>query len=604
MKFYRALPPIRILFFILLYVLIVNAQQNNEIKYAENLLRSRSYEPALLIFQKQFNNGNTSASVVNGLSRCLEELHMVEEWIVFLKEVIVKLPASFNYQVHLGKAYYMNDQKELAQETWEKVYIHSPPEIMRFRLVGQSMIQLRLFDEAIEVYENALEKMNNQDALNLEIAKLYRAQFDYEKATEHYLKYYLKFKKQHGYVRTMLINMAKDDEATERIIKKVQAFDNDEDPDLQEILSNLYMRKKDYAHALEIILSIENRSAKKQFTYLNRFAVEAEKDKAFEYVILAYENIINFNNSTTSSDAELKLAKAYFRSGIDLLDEDKKEQSEALIKKAHLLLEKMMTDNLAKKYQAAELSGDIYKIYYNDLDQGLLKYKLISLNRVGPVNADQVRVKMADIYILKNNLENAVKEYKSVKSKNYKAFSKYNLAEINYFNAQFSKAKKGYQDLISKVGMKDSLANNAMDRSFEIELFTSDSVNYAKFVSASLLERQNKFSEAAKIFEEVYNSQNIVSFASGLKAVKLYNRLNKEIEANILLEGLIENYPEEEQIDYIYFLLANNYKKAHDYGSALSLYQEILIMFPTSFYVDEARSYAREINSLLKENPN
>ena len=53
------------------------------------------------------------------------------------------------------------------------------------------------------------------------------------------------------------------------------------------------MRKKNYQKAFNIIVEIEEKTNNSQFVYLNRFANEAEKDKAFEYVIKSYEHILN-----------------------------------------------------------------------------------------------------------------------------------------------------------------------------------------------------------------------------------------------------------------------------------------------------------------------
>jgi tetratricopeptide (TPR) repeat protein len=605
MRYYHVSLPIKFFLACLTLLSAVYAQQNNpEIRLAENLLRSQNYESALIIFQKHYKAGSKSVNVINGINRCLEELNLNEERLSFLNDVTVKLPSAFNYNVDLGVAYFMNNQLSKAMDTWQQVLNHQPPEIMRYRLVGQAMIRVRLLEEAIDVYKRAMIKIKGQETLNLEIANLYRIQLDYEKATDHYLHYFLSYKNQGNYVRSMLINMAADKETTDKIIKRIEISPAKTNPDIREILANLYMRNKDYAHALKIILSIEENAAKKQFNYLNNFALEAEKDKEYSYAILAYDNLIKLSSGQESAEAEYKLANAHFGLGLELNKSNEKVKSETNVNQALLILNKIMENNLSAKFKAAELSGDIYKEYYNDLDKALEKYNQAALPGTNAVSYDRLRLKIAEIHILKNDLQNAVNQFKNVRSNVYKNFADYNLAEINYFRAQFSNAKKDYQNLIMKVGMKDTLANNAMDRIFEIDLFSQDSLNYAKYARAALLKRQNKFSEAAKNFSGLYHNTNITSFSSALKAVELYNQLDKIIESNIILEELIEKYEDEDQIDYVYFLLAANYQKSGNYGSALTLYQEILIRFPSSFYVEEARNNAREINNLLKENLN
>jgi len=60
-----------------------------EIKLAENLLRGGNSEGALIIFKKHYKAGNRSGRVINGINKSLRDQNKFEEWIVFLKEVIV-----------------------------------------------------------------------------------------------------------------------------------------------------------------------------------------------------------------------------------------------------------------------------------------------------------------------------------------------------------------------------------------------------------------------------------------------------------------------------------------------------------------------------------
>ena len=152
--------------------------------------------------------------------------------------------------------------------------------------------------------------------------------------------------------------------------------------------------------------------------------------------------------------------------------------------------------------------------------------------------------------------------------------------------------------------MKDSLANNALDRIFEIDEFTGDSLIFSQFTHAVLLKRQYKFSEAAKQFMEIYRVKNKLSLKAGMLAVGLYNKLEKPVDAISLLEDIIKSYPNDEETDMAYFMLASGFKKAKEFDKALVLYEEILIRFPTSFYNEQARENAREINSFLQEKPN
>ncbi len=68
------------------------------------------------------------------------------------------------------------------------------------------MIRQRLFDDAISVYTEAINNLKRQELLHLDIANLYRAQLNYEKASEHYLQYYMYYPKQFAFVQNQLLS--------------------------------------------------------------------------------------------------------------------------------------------------------------------------------------------------------------------------------------------------------------------------------------------------------------------------------------------------------------------------------------------------------------
>ena len=604
MKYYLALFRTNIFYYCLVLITVGFGQTNSEIKLAENLLRARNYEGALQLYKNNYEKGNLSHTVLNGINSCLTELGRSRDLIIFLKDVTSKIPDIYSYSIDLGRAFYLNDQLDSALYIWDKVYSVEPPQLMRYRMVAQAMTSLRLFDEAIDVYSRAIKLIPDQQAIHLDIATLYKAQLNYEKASEHYLIYYQNFKKQQSYVRSLLINMAKDEEATDRIIITILNFNDNNDPDLNELLANLYMRKKEYEKAFEIILEIEKNLPKNNLMYLSRFAAEAAKDKSYEYVIKAYEYALSKVDDKLSDAIKLNLARAYYSSAIELTEQGETKESDTRIQKSLEILKQIQTAFSVEKYNAYELSADIYKDQYSDLDLALENYNQINLQRIGAVNADQVRLKIAETYLLKNNLVQAEKYYKDISSRQYTSLAHYNLAELYFFTARFTKSKKLYNTIISQVGMKDSLANNALSRDFQIDQFLSDSVNFAKYSQASLLTRQKKYSEAAKKFRELYFNNNITSFDAGMKAVILYNKINKIDESNEILQDIIKSYADEDKTDFAYFLLANNYKKQNDLENALITYQEILVRFPTSFYFEQARVAARDINTILQERTN
>ena len=68
-----------------------------------------------------------------------------------------------------------------------------------------------------------------------------------------------------------------------------------------------------------------------------------------------------------------------------------------------------------------------------------------------------------------------------------------------------------------------------------------------------------------------------------------------------LLEDRMQKYPDNENNDWAILMLAESYKNNESYEQALTLYQDLLVRYPTSFYIDTARDNARQLNKLIQE---
>ncbi len=87
------------------------------------------------------------------------------------------------------------------------------------------MIAMRLFDDAIEVYELAMVNLKTQHNLHMEIANLYKLQLKYGEAADHLLQYYIHNPKQFNYIQREILNLADEQEQLPKIIQTIERFD-------------------------------------------------------------------------------------------------------------------------------------------------------------------------------------------------------------------------------------------------------------------------------------------------------------------------------------------------------------------------------------------
>jgi len=587
-----------LLLFSLLFLLQVDriyAQDQRKIKFANSLAKTGDHEAALEIFQDLYRRGNKTHPVIIGIKSAHENLGQYEDVVGFLEKVIPDQPASFNLSIDLGSAWYHLGEKDKALEIWRAVYEHKPAQQMRFRLTANAMIRLRLFEEAIEVYRTGMSELKNQKTMYLDIATLYRARLNYELATENYLNYYTSFKKKYNYVQSLILSMTKDNDATERIIAAIDEFlrQNGMDSVLKELQAGLYIKKKEYDQAFKIYagLNKDNRSE----SYLMKFAQEAERNKAFEYGIKSLNLVLNSEESKTDKNkVNFILARNYYKLG-------KQSGQEIHVDNALSILSSIENKSTQKTvyYQSQELIGDIFQHYYEDYDQAIRSYENILKQRGSGKVASRIHLKLGHSLFMKNDLDKAMKSYSLVKKGPYLNLAHYHTARLFYFQGDFSKSDELFQALLGKIRMSDSLANNVMNYSLLISENNSDSLTFSEFARAEKLEYQHKYSEAAELYKSVAMTGNDAGIESGIRSSKLFSHVNKLEDSRLLLEDLISKNPDSDKLDEVFFILAGVYDRLQNHEHALELYRNILISYPNSFYLEDARDRARDLSAQL-----
>ncbi|GEM_PF-1612996 len=578
---------------------------NNQLKYARSLERVGSYEAALNVYLQLFRKGNRSPLIIGGIEKSYRQLHRYKEMADFFSELIRYSPNLVFYKIKLGSALYLSDQKERALAMWQNVIQHKPQTLINYRLVASAMIEVRLYEQAIKVYRQALNKFPKEHSIYRELGMLYRAQLDYEQAVSNYLMYYLSDRRQKLYIRSQLMAMARDDQATGRIVTALRDFTNRHKPvdqGLSELLAEMYVRAKQFEQAFNLYKSLDKHFPREN--YLSRFARQASQNGAHDFAILAYRNLLQkkFNRETTSA-LRYALAKEYYLAGKKAGNRQaNSEKSQKLTHRAVTLLKSLVGEKSGTGVESLELLGDIYLNYYEDLDQAAVSYqRLLSVALNKKNQKERILLKLARTYFLKNDLNRARTFLLKVQSGPYRRQAQYHLAEYAYFSGHFRQAKKAFNKILHSSSPTDTLFNNVLSRLTEIESYAQDSLTLAHFCQAQLLEAQHRYAQAAAKYEELFRLKNDLSVSAVNHAVNLLMRLHKWEKALALVREWISVYPNDPELDQAYFLEGTIYEARNQAAQAIHSYQQILLLYPNSFHIEDARERARQLTLKMEQ---
>ena len=587
------------------FIIQVSAQTNDpQFKLAEALEKSHDYNESLKIYYKLYVRYPNSPAIIGGIKRCYSGLQEYKKLILFLTDIVNNSGDKKIWQIDLAEAYLLDNQKEKALEIWQAQIDMAKGNINIYRLVALAMIRQRLYDEAINVYFEALNNIQGQYNLHIEIANLYKIQLEYGKATEHYLQYYLYNPKQKSFIERQILNMTDGGQQITAILNTINKFldAHPEQLPIYEVKAGIYIKEKNFEKAFYVYkdLEITNKTGK----YFNQFALEAFKNDAYEYTISSYKMLLNtLPNSPYKSQALYHMARAYSELAYQKRKEFKSDIANNYMSEAMALLDNLISSAQSSKYYFYSyiILGDIYFQFYYDLDRAIESYKMFIEKYPENKLRDEVLIKLGDVYLTKNQIDKAKNTYARVQDKDSKYVAQFKICDTYYYQGKFSLAASEYDKLLMKIGTANPISNDILSRQLLLKSYSQDSLMLLKYAQAELLVFQNKLSEASEKLYALSTAQLAISPLAGKYACELLYQLERFIEAKELLYYLRKSFPDNDYIDEVIFLLACTEQKLKNYHEALNLFKELFNQYKNSFFVKEARERAREINALLEK---
>ena len=578
--------------------------QNQYLKVAQALERQHEYEQALVVYQQLYSKNKNDISVLRGIRNCYQGLQQYDQLITFLQNAQKHTPRNLYVSSYLAEAYFQMNDRVRAKNIWQNHVKQHAKDIAVYRIVASSMISMRLFDDAIEIYELAMVNIKKQYNLHMDIANLYKLQLKYGNAADHLLQYYVHNPKQFNYIQREILNLADQKEQLPDIIQVIGKFEQKYPKlkQIQEIQANLYIKEKNFDSAFQIYLKLDDE--KTQGSHLLKFANAAKNNNAVEYTLQAYQTILKrYPASRFAKNAPIQIANAH-----KLLAYQKKKQG--LFEEAGIEMAKsvIMYDSLIsiaansnQQIESHKQLGEIHSKFYFDLDKAISHYSFYVDKQRNVLQRDRVLIQLGDIYVQKDMLNEADKTYTKVKGKEYSPIAAFKRSEILYFKGHMTSALNDISNLQQKVSLQNSLYNDILEKKQLLETFSDDSISLHRYAVAELLIYQQKKSEAATLLSQIAREQKKISTLAGRGSGKLFLELDKPDEAFEILQYLRLEYPEDVHYDEVLYYLARTREYRGEYQEALDLYTEIITDHGTSLYLSNARQKARIINEQLQK---
>ncbi|HCN84187.1 MAG TPA: hypothetical protein DIT07_11300 [Sphingobacteriaceae bacterium] len=591
-------------FFFFLFLIVffdTAAQTSSDDALAMQYYQDGDYEKARALYQKLFDKGKNDTYFDYYLNTLLK-LKQFDEAEKIVKAQIKNNPLDYAYQVDYGKLLQERGDVEKMKNWYDGLIKNLSKNEFAITDLANNLYKAQASEYAIKAFLQGRKILNSESAFTYDLLNIYRLQNNKEMLIQEYLNLMVSDDEVMIQARNAF-SKAFQDNADYDLLKTALLRRLQKSPQnlgYDQMLSWVYIQQKEFDLALTQTIALDKRlkedgeqiyqlaglliANNAYSTTINALQYLISKGKENNYYIPARVQLLNtkhlmLTSGKFSSADLLQLEKDY----ISLLDEFGRvnNTSFAILQLAHL-----QAFYLNKPADARKLLEDLLQA--PDLPPNVLA---------------QTKLDLGDVYILAGEQWEAALIYGQVE----KQFAdeplgqeaKYRSAKLSYYQGEFEWAK--VQLDVLKSSTSQLIANDALNLSLLIEenaITKADTNALKSYAQADFLIFQSQFAPAISILDSINIKYPGNSLADDILMAKskIYLKQNDLEQAVIQLQKIVDSYAFDLWADDALFMLADLYEnKLNDPEKAKKLYEKIILDFPGSLYVIEARKRFRNL---------
>jgi len=510
---------------------------------------------------------------------------------------INKYPSQKQFNVELGYNFALQNKNVIAKKYYDIALnaVKKNPNLAYN--TGLAFQNNDLLDYAIKVYQTAM-KLNNKLNFDVQIASIYGQQGDLENMfntfldivnndasfTQSILKYIGKFIEEDSQAENNIL-------LKKLLIKRIQTNPN---TSWNMLLSWLFMQEKQYKKAFVQEIAIYKRQQNDLSRIFNLGKITF-KDDDLNTASLCFNYILkNTTNNPIKIQSNLYLIK------IDIEKVTNPKELEAIQTRFKQLLNNYGFNTNTFKVQIEYANFLTFK-----LNQPKKAIDLIQKTLTLPLSNSQkgqLKLKLADIFVFSNQLNQALLSYTQVKINHKNSIisqlATFKIAQTSYYKGDFKWAQTQLKVLKSETSQL--IANDALKLSLLISNNTQNGNSKALhyYAKAELLSYQNKDQIVIDNLNYIINNFKgypIEPYALN-KQADIYQKLNNYSKSEQNYLNILKLYKNSILADDACFKLAKLYQnKLDNLNKAKSFYEKIIFEYPSSIYLVEARNIFRTL---------
>ncbi|KAA9332930.1 tetratricopeptide repeat protein [Hymenobacter busanensis] len=568
---------------------------------ARYFARRGEWLKAEAMFEELPNDVQQAPNVLPEYLRVLVELKKYKDAEKLAKKALRRNPNEPTLAVALGSVYAASGDTATASKQYSQVLARLTPE--QVVPVATEFQQRELPRWVQRTYLRGRELAKNDAEYSPQLVQLYTRTGNTAGLLSETLRLVDQDEQQLPFVRNMLQNSLRTDQDFDTL-EKLLLTRAQQQPDragYAELLLWLYLQRRDFTGALVQARALDRRQRTEGSRVMDVAAV-AQRNKDYDAAIEGYQYVSReYRSGQFGQLAQQRVILAREEQVRNTFPVDKAKLQALVVDYQQLLTDYGRTAQTAETIRNLAL---LYAFQLDDKQQGMkLLQEVIDLPRADATLVDEAKIALGDIYLLRAEPWEATLLYSQVEKSHkdsplgYEA--KLRNARLSYFAGDF-KLAQSHLDIL-KLATSREIANDAMQLSLLIGDNTAmDTAGVAlrDYAAAELLVFQNKLPEAQKALDALllkYPGHALTDESWYLKA-QLQRRMGDYAGAVATLQRITEN-PKYDILsdDALYLTAQIEEENRQDRVAAQELYTKLLIKYPGSIYVADARKHVRKL---------
>ena len=581
------------------------ANQTARFQLAESFIRSGQYERAIPVLQDLMTEDSTSHVFYVKLKESYEAVKRYDSAIDLIDQKIRSSPASPVFWSEKARFLFLADRADEARATWDRALETAPQARSTYRVVEQSMLQARLYEDAIDILLLGRTRLSDNNLFHQELGQLYGLTSQHDLAMKEYLGLLADDERQLSVVRNHVLRFSSQPGVLAAGVAetKMMVADNPTNRTFRELLAWLLLESDEYEDALNATRALD-RLAGQTGAELFTFAGKAAGAGQYNIALEAYQDILDrYAESVMAPEAQKGIGDMYLLQSeiVTATDEINRDMSRNALDAYITFLNAYPTNN-----RVAEVILEAAKILIDplgDLDEAR-KY-IARLKEEFPTRreTDSADYLLARLAIQEGNLTEALSTLVSLEDRlrvgDLAEEARFQRSMVHFYRGEFEAAKT-FVDVL-KENTSTDIANNAIEMVILLnESMGPDSTNapLTKLAEAMLLLEQKDSARALSAIDSLLLHYPAHATAASARFVKaeIFVADGQFEEAVDELMQIPLAHPRSYLCDKSIFQAAElSTKFLGDNERAIELYTRVVTEYPGSVFASEARTRARLI---------